>query len=165
MENNTTRLQLPLLASGQAQKDVYHNEALVRLDAALAPSLMGASATPPSVPDDGEAWRVLPEATGAWAQHSDEIATWYPGGWTFFRPLPGYIAWDQPAGSHIVFDGTDWRESGWPVRTVEVSGKQVLGPRRPAIVGPSGGAVVDAEARVAIAALLAAARAHGLIEP
>lgn len=165
MEDTTPRYKLPLLAVGQAQKELFHNEAIVRLDSFLSPSVLGASATPPATASAGESWRVLPNATGAWAQHSGEIATWQAGGWTFLQPSPGYIVWDRSANAHIVNDGSVWRVSGWPVQAVEVSGKQVLGSRRPAIAGPVGGAVIDAEARSAIAALLLAVRAHGLIEP
>jgi len=41
----------------------------------------------------------------------------------------------------------------------------VVGPRGDAIAEPEGGSVVDAEARAVINAVLAALRAHGLIEP
>jgi hypothetical protein len=39
----------------------------------------------------------------------------------------------------------------------------VVGPQAAAIADPDGGAVVDGEARTAIAAILAALRSHGLI--
>lgn len=162
--NETVRYGLPLLVPGQAQKELFHNEALARLDAFLSPAVNGAATAPPTSPTDGEAWRVLAAPTGAWAQHPQEIATWTAGAWTFQRPQPGYIVWDRATGTHIVFDGASWRTGAWPVRAVEVSGKQVLGARRPAIAGPTGGAVVDSEARAAIQALLAMARAHGFIE-
>jgi hypothetical protein len=42
---------------------------------------------------------------------------------------------------------------------------KVVGARESAIASPSGGANVDPEARAAIAAMLAALRAHGLIAP
>jgi hypothetical protein len=46
---------------------------------------------------------------------------------------------------------------------VKVGGQQVVGSQAAAIASPSGGATVDAEARTAIDAILAALRAHGLI--
>ncbi|WP_138379154.1 DUF2793 domain-containing protein [Luteithermobacter gelatinilyticus] len=47
--------------------------------------------------------------------------------------------------------------------TVTVGGAQVLTSRQPAIADAAGGATVDAEARTALNALLAACRNHGLI--
>ena len=44
-----------------------------------------------------------------------------------------------------------------------VAGLPVVGARRAAIVAPAAGSVVDAEARTAIAAILAAMIGHGLI--
>lgn len=45
----------------------------------------------------------------------------------------------------------------------EVTGTQVVGAQEPAIPDAAGGITVDTEARAALNALLAAARAHGLI--
>ncbi|MGL4312420.1 MAG: DUF2793 domain-containing protein, partial [Sphingomonas sp.] len=36
MAETTSRLALPLLAAGQAQKEMFHNEALALIDLALA---------------------------------------------------------------------------------------------------------------------------------
>jgi hypothetical protein len=44
-----------------------------------------------------------------------------------------------------------------------VSGNQVVGPRGAAIANPSGGATVDAEARIVLSNILSALRTHGLI--
>jgi hypothetical protein len=45
-----------------------------------------------------------------------------------------------------------------------IGGNQVVGPRAAAIDSPADGAVIDVEARAAIAAILDALRQHGLIE-
>lgn len=49
------------------------------------------------------------------------------------------------------------------VAEIRVGGDQVIGARQAAIGDPVDGAVVDAEARVAIRSILSALRAHGLI--
>lgn len=162
---STSRFGLPLLFTGQAQKEITHNEALLRLDALIIPSLTGSAGGPPGTPDEGDAWLIAEPSTGAWAQQSGKIATWHAGGWTFLQPQAGYMAWNKATGSHIVFDGSAWRLGVWPVRSVEVEGKQVVGSRQPSVSLPAGGAVVDMEARATLSALLVAVRAHGLIEP
>ena len=63
----TARFALPLIAPGQAQKEVYHNEALAAIDAALHACVTEAPrADPPAEPDEGESWIVAADATGAW---------------------------------------------------------------------------------------------------
>jgi hypothetical protein len=48
--------------------------------------------------------------------------------------------------------------------SVLIDGQQVVGPRENAIDSPSGGSVIDGEARTTIEAILDALRNHGLIE-
>jgi hypothetical protein len=48
--------------------------------------------------------------------------------------------------------------------SVVIDGVRVVGPREAAIPAPSGGTIIDAEARAAIGAMLAALESHGLIE-
>jgi hypothetical protein len=46
---------------------------------------------------------------------------------------------------------------------LQINGTQVVGPRGSAIANPSGGATVDAEARIVLSNILSALRTHGLI--
>jgi hypothetical protein len=55
-ESASPRWALPLLAAGQAEKELIHNEALVRLDLMVQPSVITVGiSTPPEAPSDGEA--------------------------------------------------------------------------------------------------------------
>jgi hypothetical protein len=45
-----------------------------------------------------------------------------------------------------------------------VNGVKVVGERAPGVTSPSGGTIIDVEARAAINALTAALMSHGLIE-
>jgi hydrogenase maturation factor HypE len=62
-----------------------------------------------------------------------------------------------------------YRGGAWEMGVVRgsnltIGGQQVIGPRAAAISDPVGGTQVDAEARAAISALLAALRQHGLVQ-
>lgn len=164
MSESTPRYDLPLLAPGQAHKEVVHNEALLRLDALVSATVEAFLDVPPVQPGIGMSWVVGQTPTGAWQQHAGEIAYWQEGGWTFLPPSVGFIAWSRERGSHIIFDGAEWRTEAWPVLSLEVGGKVVISGRQAAISSPVGGAVADVEARAAISAILTAMRAHGLIE-
>ena len=49
MSEATSRLNLPLMAAGQSQKEVTHNEALLRIDLLVQTTVMsGPQSTPPA---------------------------------------------------------------------------------------------------------------------
>jgi hypothetical protein len=165
MTDTTDRYALTLLSAAQAHKEISHNEALLRIDGLLHPSVASLGATtPPVTANAGDAWIVGTGAGGAWAQHSDEIALWQAGGWTFLKPQAGCIAWSRANGSHLLYDGSRWRGDAWPMRNVEIAGKTVLSSRQPAINLPTTGGMVDTEARNVLGQILMALRSHGLIE-
>jgi hypothetical protein len=63
----TERLGLPLLAAGQAQKELTHNEALSLLDVAVGRAAESAGlVTPPALPEPGQCWIVASGGTGHW---------------------------------------------------------------------------------------------------
>ena len=145
MAESSGRFALPYLQPGQAQKELFHNEALTAIDALLHPvaQTIGDN-TPPATPAIGQCWIIGAAPTGAWSGRPQEIAYWSEGGWRFIMPAPGMLVW-------LAADGVWAREDagGWMVGA--------------AIPNASGGATVDSEARAAINALLAAVRLHGVI--
>ena len=117
-----------------------------------SPPLAGVQgrSTPPAVPPDpaaGQCWIVAVGAGGAWSGHDGALAAWTGGGWRFLAPFEGMSAWS-------VADAGVARRTG---------GQWVVADRRPAIAGPSGGSVVDVEARAALTAILDSMRRHGVI--
>jgi len=164
MTDTSARFALPLLQPGQAQKEMFHNEALTLLDIALHGVVESIGDNdPPSTPAFGVCWVVGPAPTEAWAGRADHIAGWTAGGWRFVAPVPGMALWLRASGVWVRFDGAAWSIGIVPALAVHVSGQQVVGARQPAIAEPAGGSVVDGEARAAVASILAALRAHGLI--
>lgn len=137
------RFGLPLLFAGQAQKEVFVNEAHALTDALLHPAIEGEADNPPSAPAEGECWLVGDTPTGAWLDHAGELASFQAGGWIFATPRDGVRLLDRSTGQDIRYLG------GW---------------QRPATpAAPAGGSTVDAEARAAIAALVAVLIDGGLL--
>lgn len=164
MTETSARFALPFILPGQAQKEVFHNEALAAIDTALHPSIEAVAADPPGAPEIGASWIVGDAASGTWSDRQDAIATWTSGGWRFVAPVPGMTAWDKGANVWRHWTGTEWSDGALPVAAIWIDGVQVLGPRLPEVPSPSGGTTIDAEARTVIAALIATLKSHGLIE-
>ena len=141
----TPRLCMPLLAAGQAQKEVTHNEALALIDMAVAPLVeeVGLNA-PPTVPLAGQQWIVGAAPEGAWIGQAAALAGWTAAGWRFVQLPPGASV-TESAGLKR------WRRgsSGW------------LAPA--AVESASGGATIDGECRAQLAAVINALAAQGLL--
>jgi hypothetical protein len=140
--STSPRHALPFLFAGQAQKEFFVNEAFARVDALLHPAVAGERADAPSDPAAGECWLVGDGATGAWAGHDGAVACWQASEWLFIAPAPGMRVYDAASRQFIVFADT-WRRAPTPAE-------------------PTGGAVVDQQARDVIATLLAALKSAGV---
>jgi hypothetical protein len=164
MSEATPRFQLPFIVPGQAQKELFHNEALARVDAALHPGVEAAGTeTPPADPVAGQAWLLGAAPTGAWAGKPNQLAAFTEGGWRFLAPAVGMTAWDKAEGLMRRWTGSAWSGELAGER-LSVGGLQVVGSRQPAVPSPSGGTVIDVEARAALSALIATLKSHGLTD-
>jgi hypothetical protein len=158
---NSPRLGLPLLASGQAQKDVTHNEALLRLDQLVQPLVQSRSQlAPPASPALGAAYIVPPG--GSWPQPAGSLVQWDGSGWAVQPPRAGLVVVVADEAAMLVADGSGWL-SHWPCAGLGIGGRAVLAAAPASVAPPSGGTVVDAEARAVLASLLAALVAQGII--
>ena len=160
----TDRLALPLLNAGQAQKEVTHNEALALVDILVQPVVQSvAPATVPASPVLGQSWVVGVGAAGAWAGHDGAIAGWTSGGWRFAAPQEGMQFWSIADGAVIRRSAGAWLVGVQTAKSITVNTLQVVGPQQAAVASPTGGTVIDTQARASIAGLLSALRTHGLI--
>ncbi|QIQ87693.1 DUF2793 domain-containing protein [Erythrobacter sp.] len=132
----------PLLFAGQAQKEFTVNETICLIDALMTRTVKASLDAPPAEPAEGACYRVLEGATGEWSGKDRTIAARVGGGWHFVSPCEGMQVFDQAVGCWLHFEG-DWNAAGEPI-------------------APQGGAVVDLEARAAIAQLTDALRTLGL---
>ncbi|QMW23395.1 DUF2793 domain-containing protein [Sandaracinobacteroides saxicola] len=151
MEAMTALLGLPLLVAGQGQKDVTHNEALLLLEAVVAGQVESEDlAVPPPAATPGQCWLVAPGASGLWGGRAQQLAVMSQGGWRFV---------DLPVGHVVRLKGGERRErtdEGWRTIVPELRDAVV-------VAAPAGGAVVDAEARASLMALLAGLRSLGVL--
>jgi hypothetical protein len=157
---NTARLGLPLIASGQAQKDVTHNEALLALDRLVALVVQSRSVNaPPMGAQAGQCW-IVP-AMGGWNQPAGTLMHWDGLGWVAAAPVPGQMAWIADEGGAVIFDGS-WR-AGWPVTRLLVGARTLFATPAATVAPPSGGPIIDAESRAVLTNLIAALQAQGVL--
>ena len=73
--SSTPRLGLPFLSAGQAQKEIFHNEALQTLDMLVAGTVEDLPQdSPPTSPALGACYLVSDAPTGAWAGEVQSLA-------------------------------------------------------------------------------------------
>ena len=119
--SDTPRLSLPLIEAAQAQKHVTHNEALVSLDALVNLHLLDRDLSEPAGGEtDGDAYLVASPAAGAWAGEEGHIAYLIDGGWRFYAPFDGLVAYVADEMALIVHAGGAWADfaSFSPFRTL-----------------------------------------------
>lgn len=150
----TDRLELPTLSTGQAQKEITHNEALVLLDLLVQPVVEGAPiVSPPGTAEAGECYLVADAASGAFAGQDGAMAILTGSGWRFVSAREGFRCLRTDGAGAFEYRGGQWVETGGS-----------LASPLAAIGAPAGGSVVDVEARLAIDAILAGLRTHKIIE-
>lgn len=143
---STPFLGLPLLVTGQAQKEFFVNQALSLLDALNPRAIVESRPAPPASVTAGDCFRVTAPATEAWSGHTDALAVSIGGDWHFVLPQEGMAIFDQAADRYLVFHAQQW-----------------VGAAAPLI--PAGGLVQDSQARAAIAGLIEALRSMGILGP
>ena len=137
------RFGLPLLFAAQAQKEIYVNEALALTDALLHCAIEGTATAPPAAPTDGTNWLVATGATGVWAGADGKLACLQGGNWVFVTPRDGMVVLHRAHGQTMRY------AAGW---------------QAPALTpAPTGGTVVDAQARTTVAGLIAALQVAGVL--
>ena len=163
-DDRSGRLALPFLYPAQAQKEMFHNEALALLDIAVQAVVEAVQDNdPPIAPAAGQCWIVGPAPTGEWAANPLALAGYTIGGWRFVAPFEGLNVWSRADGCRATYDGGNWRIGSIAGRSLVIDGVRVVGEQGAAIADPSGGSTSDDVARATIVTILATLRSHGLI--
>lgn len=123
MSEQSARLNLPFIQPAQAQKHVTHNESLEILDTVVQLRLEAINTNDPaSNPNEGDAWFVGSNPTGAWIGSEDLIATWQNNGWLFIAPVDGWMAWNADTQSFVVWQSGAWSPLAADANLQNVSG-------------------------------------------
>jgi hypothetical protein len=157
----TTRYGFALLQAGQAQKEITHNDALARIDSLIHLAVESRHATT-AADVIGTSWIIAAGATGEWAGHDGEIAVCDESGWSFVAPLDGCIAFLRDEGLFVHYAAGQWHDA-WVVQSLVVGGLTLSGGAATVVPDPSGGTVIDVEARAALSQLLTTLRTTGLV--
>jgi hypothetical protein len=124
---------------------LFHNESLQILDVVAAAVVEEPPRNdPPATASAGSCYIVGGQPTGEWAGKQNALVAFTAAGWRFVTPTDGFGVFIRSNGTTALH-----RNGGWQVAQ--------------AIAAPAGGAQVDAEARVAISAILTVLRDRGLI--
>lgn len=141
-QSHSENLNLPLLFAGQAQKEFFVNQSLAMIDALIPRTVIGTAAIPPIDVADGQSYIVEDQGTSDWAGHDHSLALRIAGAWQFIKPVEGMCVFSRQDGQILLYR-TSW---------VAVSEPE----------NPSGGSVVDTEARAALTALIESLKAIGI---
>lgn len=162
--DETIRWALPLLASGQAQKEITHNEAIGTIDRLLHLAVLSRSiATTPTQPGAGDAYIISASPTGVWSGAAGKLASFDGFGWIMSDPKPGCVAWVADEQQFAVYADSGWLIGGWPAQGLLIGGRTVLAATPENVAAPAGGSTVDTECRAALAELLVALRHQSVI--
>lgn len=137
------RFALPFLFAGQAQKEITVNTVTARLDVLLHCAVESQQPNPPVAPAEGQVWLIAGNPGGAWSGLAEYLAAYIGGGWTLIAPQEGMVLFDRALGAFRHYQG------GWTVPAAQIA--------------PTGGSVIDVEARTAIEALVTALQNAGVI--
>ncbi|MFA7439474.1 MAG: DUF2793 domain-containing protein [Sphingomonadaceae bacterium] len=152
MSEYTSLYQLPMLVSGQGQKDITHNEALLLIDLLLHVCVESTEvAAPPATPEPGQCWLVPVGAMGVWSGWVGALAAWTGGGWRYIVPREGMRAYVRDTAGDVQYRSGDWVKlplAGVPTVSIAIA---------------EGGINVDMEARQAIGAVIARMQELGLV--
>jgi hypothetical protein len=110
MSDNTTHLGLPYVANKQAQRHIFHDEALRILDALVMLSVNDRDlSAPPASPVEGDRYIVKAPGSGAFAGKDNRIAHYADGAWFFYAPSRGWLCHVADESALLAWDGTAWQ--------------------------------------------------------
>jgi len=122
--NRTPRLSLPLMHSGQSQKEITHNEALILLDVLINPIVQAIGVeTVPKNPKVGQLFIIGAKASGDFANHQKKIAQKLEHSWRYIMPSRWMQVTMDKSGEKYQFDGKNWLPEKQPYLIKQLNGE------------------------------------------
>lgn len=112
---STEILAVDEIVEAQASKYLTHNTALRQLEGRLVRAKDKDLTTPPGSPANGDTYIVPSGASGVWSGHTNKIAHFYGGAWSYWTPIEGARLWLNDEDLVYAFNGTAWVTQGVPV--------------------------------------------------
>lgn len=111
MTETTPHLNLPYIASAQAQKHITVNSALSRLDAITQIGVMSAEAVnPPTSPSNGDRYIIPDDVASTWLGQPQQLASYQDGYWVYYSPKPGWRAFAMDTKTNLIFETEMWKD-------------------------------------------------------
>ncbi len=95
--SKTGRLGLPYILQAQAQKEVTHNQALMKLDVFINTVVEAIVETLPTNTNDGSIYII-----------NNELAQYNSGSWTFYSPFDLMEVTLRSTQAKMIYDGNAW---------------------------------------------------------
>jgi hypothetical protein len=128
--STTHRLKLPFIYSGQAQKEITHNEALNLLDVLVGTVACDIGVDkPPAEASTCELYIIGENPTAEFAGHSNEIAQKLESGWRFIAAPKWLIVTIDLDGSRYTYNGKVWQKL---LDSTSLASAPVMLPQSPA---------------------------------
>ena len=106
----TSHLNIKLIYSHQAQKEILINEALIKIDSLLNSGVISMNiATPPDSPENGDKYIVGADPKGIWLNHQGQISYYY-NNWYFIIPKTGSLTWVNDQKKIFFYDQGKWHK-------------------------------------------------------
>lgn len=100
----TPVLGLTELIASQSQPHIPLNTAIRSLETIAQITALGIENDPPLSPTDGDTYIVGDAPTDDWVGHEDEVAVLIGGGWSYFTPLGGWVAFVVDESKFYYYD-------------------------------------------------------------
>ncbi len=106
---NTSNLDIELLYSNQAQKEIIINKAVIKIDALLNSGVVSKGLNnPPESINEGDLYIIGNNPTDDWDGYANYISYYYCNKWYFIQPKEGSMIWVNDLREIYIYYDNIW---------------------------------------------------------